>query len=111
MEVPGAKIGQRFSCKTCNFRTTNDDALKNHVIIHHQSLENETIKVNRNTKRIHCKICEKKFNKKETFDKHMKSVHKKTHQLVTQPDTGRSTKIGSSQEYELQSRETTRKEE
>ena len=28
------------------------------------------------SKRLKCKYCEKKFNKQETFDKHVKEIHK-----------------------------------
>ena len=43
----------------------------------------------------------------ETFDRHMKSVHKKTHHPVTQSETGRSTNIGEIHNigYEVQTQE------
>ena len=46
---------------------------------HHQDtiLPNKVENIRKST-RIHCENCEKKFNKKETFQKHVITVHKKS---------------------------------
>ena len=90
LEMPKAKIRQRFACKTCSFKTTNDETLKTHVESNHLPVENQNKKEKSNSKRIHCQFCEKKFNKMETFDKHMKAYHKKNQQPVIPSSSGRS---------------------
>ena len=90
---------QRFSCKICVFKTTNENLLKEHMKNSHK---NETEKQNKTISkeikaiksgRIYCEFCEKKFNKIETFNKHMKTYHKsngETSSPLSQQIYGRS---------------------
>ena len=66
-------IRKRFTCKICQFKTTNENTLKAYKEKIHQ---NKNSGEKANSKRIHCDNCNKKFNKAETFERHMKIEHK-----------------------------------
>ena len=58
IEVSAAKIRKRFSCKTCNFKATNESKLKIHVGTNHTINKNKLLhdKTKTKTKRIHCEV-------------------------------------------------------
>ena len=69
---------KRFSCGNCEYKTTSENSLKAYIGTTHknENYANKILVEKTKSKRIHCDICEKKFNKFETSKKHMKSVHK-----------------------------------
>ena len=104
--IDTAKMRKRFSCELCTFKTTNE----NFLIVHRENNHpQEDISEKSSSKRIHCKKCGKKFNKKETFNKHLKSCQKSTKTTVTQDKIGRSNQINeaenNSQEIQIQENE------
>ena len=74
----------KFYCYQCNYTATTKTNLTEHVESNHKNMMNREVVNNtdittKNTyisKRIKCKICVKKFNKEETYLKHMKQDHK-----------------------------------
>ena len=64
-------IRKCFSCDNCEYKTTNENVLKMHINTNHKNEVNI-----RKSKRLHCNMCDKKFNKLDTFNKHMKLDHK-----------------------------------
>ena len=83
---------KRFSCENCEHKTTSENSLKDHIERAHKK-ENYLGKIlaeKVKSKRIHCNVCEKKFNKPETFNKHMKSDHNEYMKPNIQPVVGRS---------------------
>ena len=93
IEVSAAKIRKRFSCKTCNFKATNESKLKIHVGTNHTINKTKLLHDKTKTKRIHCEVCDKRFNKKETFNRHIMIHQKPSKQIETQKSIGRSTII------------------
>ena len=79
IETTAVNIRKRFNCEKCNFTSTKEHDVTNHInTIHVQSKNILKEKVNKSgtsSKRIHCMYCDKKFNKKETFEKHMTTFH------------------------------------
>ena len=87
------KMRKRFSCEVCTFKTTNTNYLKVHMDTTHQKMDNNIKNNTENkvtSKRIHCDICGKKFNKQETFNKHIKNEHNTAN---TQCNIGRSMEL------------------
>ena len=72
---------KQYPCNQCDFKATTKQKVRLHIDIEH------TIKAKNKSqyvpKRIKCEECEKKFNKKETFEKH-KCQQKIQHTI--QPD-------------------------
>ena len=79
----------KFHCYQCNYTATTKTNLIEHVESNHNhknmvniEADNKTDKTDTTvkktyiSKRIKCKICVKKFNKEETYLKHMKQDHK-----------------------------------
>ena len=68
-----------FKCEQYDYSSSSKTLLKRHInTIHVQSknmLKDKENKSGTSSKRIHCTYCDKKFNKKETFEKHMKTFH------------------------------------
>ena len=61
-----------YTCNICNKKYKNKTDLKRH---------NENVHMNKTvyiSKRRKCQHCEKRFNKEETYDKHMKNEHNGT---------------------------------
>ena len=52
-----------FTCEKCDYKSSTKIQLKSHSDTAHKN------------KRIACDYCERKFNKKETYEKHMKQDH------------------------------------
>ena len=71
----------RYACDQCSFKATSEIVLKTHKIMHHERKVEKKV-----SKRINCDYCEKRFNKKETFNQHMK----KDHQAIIMNNYGRS---------------------
>ena len=59
--------GKDFQCESCVYKTKSVTLLKQHITNYHQ---NKII----NSKRIYCNKCDKKFNKKSTFETHISKV-------------------------------------
>ena len=90
------KIRKRFSCEICTFKTTNTNSLKVHMETTHQQNVNNFKNTSENkskSKRIHCDICGKKFNKQETFTKHIQNDHNLHNTSVTEREIGRSNQL------------------
>ena len=64
----------KFPCDQCTYIAQNNPDLKLHVDKQHMNNKDLPPRTQK-TKRISCNICEQKFNKKETYEKHMKKVH------------------------------------
>ena len=76
IEIIATNIRQRFTCEDCGLKVTNEKALEKHKKSVHDTKKIEKITSSKNTsKRIHCKVCDKKFNKMETFDRHIEKEH------------------------------------
>ena len=78
-----------------NYKTTNQNSLKYHIETAHHQYENRT-EHKLKSKRINCDVCGRKFNKEETFKKHMNTDHKNSKNsnsspTITQNNLGRST--------------------
>ena len=80
-------LAKKFSCEQCEFTSGSVT-----LIERHKNIEHKTPISQRNTyrsKRLNCEHCEQKFNKKETFNRHMKKFHGKenpTNELPIQND-------------------------
>ena len=59
----------RFTCDTCDYKTTSKTMLILHKSSNHQT---------KATKWKSCDICDKKFNKESTFKSHMKKEHRQS---------------------------------
>ena len=82
--------GKDNKCSKCNYKTVSITLLNTHVNwcsktketkVNNGNDENKTkieSKDNTKSKRIHCKKCERKFNKESTFNMHMKNAHEET---------------------------------
>ena len=66
----------QFTCEQCGFRSGSETLLKRHKDLNHNEI-NATTRKTYTSKRLKCEYCDKKFNKFETFKKHMKLIHKK----------------------------------
>ena len=58
-----------------NFTNHKDTVHGTCEIIHNKNVSKSRI----NSKRLHCAYCDKKFNKKETYNKHIKTTHEGQH--------------------------------
>ena len=54
-------IRKRFTCENCEFKSTNENLLEMHINTNHKREVNIS-----KSKRLHCNMCDKKFNKQET---------------------------------------------
>ena len=59
-----------YKCNKCDFQATNTDSLMKHKKSYH-----EGSRIKMGPKRMHCALCEKKFNKVETFKQHQRTHH------------------------------------
>ena len=80
----------KMTCNLCYWSTKSNALLKIHMRKEHEVSstmnpgENSLEKIQKKAyvhKRIKCEKCDKKFNKKETFKKHMESVHNEKLQI------------------------------
>ena len=91
-----------FECEQCPYKTGSKNIMNRHIKSHQinncekesestsviieakapsprkETEDKSNKKVKKSSKRIHCEKCEKKFNKKERFEDHMKKVHKES---------------------------------
>ena len=63
---------ERHKCDDCGFKSISKDVLEKHRKIMHEKKKGPVAK---ETKRRKCDACQKRFNKEETFKKHMQTVH------------------------------------
>ena len=96
LQIEGKEI--KITCNQCYWTTKSNALFKIHMRKEHNimsilnpteqnrnSTEYSIEKIQKKTyvhKRIKCDKCDKKFNKKETFTKHMESVHKEKVQIT-----------------------------
>ena len=78
---------REYICNQCDNKEDNKEDYEKHMKVHKTQKENETEnndvksqsnKVNKPkyvSKRIKCNMCDKKFNKKDTFQKHVMKIH------------------------------------
>ena len=82
-------------CNQCDYNATTRSSLDDHKKSIHEK-QPEVIEVILDTrkeikkqkyvsKRIHCDVCDKKFNKKETFETHTRKYHSEKNQPTNQP--------------------------
>ena len=64
-----------FTCEKCEFKSASEALLRRHDKSHHKETKATSSKKVYTSKRLKCNMCAKKFNKLETFDKHMKTFH------------------------------------
>ena len=64
---------KQFKCDQCDYKLTWKAHLKDHENVHHQTKEKKFSK-----KRQNCELCDKRFNKTETFNRHMRKEHKES---------------------------------
>ena len=72
-----------YKYKQCGLKANNREEYEKHMKVHKTQNENNDEKTKSNEvkklkyipKRIKCEKCEKKFNKKETFQKHVVKIH------------------------------------
>ena len=86
------KIRKRFTCEVCTFKSTNENSLKMHINTNHaqeNKIRASKTDNKRKSTRIQCEMCDNKFNKKETFEKHMKIVHQKPRRNETENEVGK----------------------
>ena len=90
--INSLKMRKRFSCDNCEYKTTNENSLKAHVKTNHtkENYQSKILVEKVKSKRIHCNICDKNFNKPDTFNKHMKSAHNEHKKPNIQQVAGRS---------------------
>ena len=67
------EMRKQFKCDQCDYKLTWKAHLKDHENIHHQTKEKKFSK-----KRQNCELCDKRFNKTETFNRHMRKEHKES---------------------------------
>ena len=60
---------KRNKCDICDFKSTSTVVIKKHTESMHKNIKMQNIKS------IICDQCDKRFNKKETFNQHKKKVH------------------------------------
>ena len=95
----------RFKCDMCEFKSGSKNLLNRHMKTHQSAKINHSIWTEKEvlastsqpeitrtralllknkkpvSKRIYCELCEKKFNKQETYSKHMLKIHKRIIEL------------------------------
>ena len=77
-----------FKCELCEFTSGSETLIERHTETTHyektsvsvckspkEKCQDKNLKKKYTSKRLKCKFCEKKFNKEETFTKHMKQSH------------------------------------
>ena len=63
-------------CEQCDFKSTSKIQLNRHKVMQHETKSYNDMK---SSKRKICIICDKKFNKDSTYDRHMRKEHKEGH--------------------------------
>ena len=79
-----------YDCDECDYKATTKESIKTHIQSFHKGNQKKIYV----SKRIKCNLCDKKFNKKETYYKHMKVDHD---QNINQNTTNQYNKLQSSQ--------------
>ena len=95
--------GGTYPCEQCDFVSTTPTALVRHSSIAHQNIIKKNINENKNqtvegkqgykSKRRKCEFCDKKFNKRETFNKHQKEAHQITENININMSKEKSTRL------------------
>ena len=70
---------RKYTCEQCEFASEQKDEVKKHKESIHEKSKVKKKNSKYVNKRINCDLCEKKFNKKETFVTHMAKIHKIHH--------------------------------
>ena len=75
---------QEFKCQKCDYKSGSKTLMTKHNKMNHETGK---------SKRIHCNECKQKFNKEETFNKHLKNCQIILSQRITRGESGRSIEL------------------
>ena len=79
--LPNAEKEKMLNCKDCDWTTGSTTLLNRHIKSCHEGNQESKKYI---SKRIKCQQCEKKFNKEETYTRHMVSAHKEAQNVTNQ---------------------------
>ena len=85
IETQASKMRKRFTCDECGFNAAMENILRKHKETNHEpvlpkkvsNLKTTSTTSKSKSKRINCSQCDKRFNKKETYQKHIATHHGK----------------------------------
>ena len=66
----------KHHCNQCEYKATTNTNLKGHIEAIHGAIKKHTPARKHTSKRLKCEICQRRFNKVETLERHKNSDHK-----------------------------------
>ena len=79
-----------FNCEKCEYKSGSETLMKRHNEVTHDQQTGISNKIERKayiSKRLKFSLCDKKFNKKATYESHVKRIHGENEDIKTKSST------------------------